>query len=61
MWAGPAQLTGPSSAQEEVGQRPKMVGPISAQNIFFFSFFRPGWTQPRHLGWANTGPAHMQC
>jgi len=45
MWAGPAQLTGPSSAQEEVGQRPKMVGPISAHNIFFFSF------------WAGLNPA----
>jgi len=42
MWAGSAQLIRPSLTPEEMGQyRPKMVGPISAQN-FSFLFFLVG-------------------
>jgi hypothetical protein len=33
-----------------------MVGPISAQNIFFFFFFGPGQTQPIGLGQNWPGP-----
>jgi len=41
MWARSAQLTGPSSTSEEMGQyRPKMVGPISTQNFSFFFWVR---------------------
>ena len=53
MWARSAQLTGPSSTSEEMGQyRPKMVGPISTQNFSFFFGFGPDklfWPSPSFM------------
>jgi hypothetical protein len=46
--AGPAQLTGPDSAQQGLGRsRPNKV-----------SYFRLGRTWPRQQGWARISLAH---
>ena len=59
MWAGSAQLIRPSSTPEEMGQyRPKMVGPISAQN-FSFLFFLAGPDQLIGLGENWPDPSFM--
>jgi len=48
-WAGPAQPTGPDSAQKVLGRfRPKYYHPLLGQ------------TQPRRGGWARTNLAQRQ-
>jgi hypothetical protein len=60
MWAGPAQINTSSSAQGKVGRyRPKMVGPISTQNIFLFSFL--GQAGPSPDTWAGPTLAWPKC
>ena len=56
-WAGPAQPTGPDSAQNcwaDFG--PKWIGPISAQKKYSLL----GQTRPRRQGWARTRLAQTQ-
>jgi hypothetical protein len=40
--------------------RPKTVGPILAQHIFFLLLFWAGPDPAKHLGWAITGPAQVR-
>jgi len=53
MWAGPAQINGPGSAQ---GKGWVDLGP---EYFLFSSWVGPGQTS--QLGWAITGPAQMPC
>jgi len=60
MWVRPAQINGPVI-------NPENSGLISAQNGWpdigpeYFLIFRAGLAQPKHLGWASTGPTQRQC
>jgi len=56
-WAGPAQPTGPDSAQKcRADFGPKWIGPISAQKLIFSS--GPDPAQKAGLGQDQPGPSN---